>query len=156
MTSLTSSFDVDKITLQCFVNRNSYQKYLAKKDPESFESTQKTFQKWRTHHDELLELFSEYIYDPEAFTSTTKKEVFHKFVTDCMSTIESRKLKQNEDSSSDNDNDNDSKNKTIYNNDDYDEDETLFSQCDDSLRVEPKNPIEFWKMQKVFKSQQQK
>ena len=150
-TSSTSSFDVDKITLQCFVNRNSYQKYLAKKDPESFESTQKTFQKWRTHHDELLELFSEYIYEPESFTSTTKKEVFHKFVTDCMSTIESRKLKQNEYSSSDNE----SQSK-IYNNNDYDEDETLFSQCDDSLRIEPKNPIEFWKMQKVFKSQQQK
>lgn len=127
-----ASFDVDKLTLECLVNKTSYHKYLAKKEPSTFLENSTFLQNIQENKDKLLELISQYIDEPTHIPHKNMKDLFQTFMIDCLEVIEKREV-----SSSDE-------------NEDIPKDDEMFSQCDDT-RIEPKNPIEFWKMEQVFK-----
>ena len=131
-----ASFNVDKLTLEYFTNKTTYNKYLAKKDPRSFEKTDHFQKQLRENQDELIALVSQYIESPDDIPHKKMRDAFNHLMIDCLSVLEKNNSSSNE----------------IYENETKvakDEDE-MFSKCED-LGVKPKNPIEFWKMQKVFK-----
>ena len=138
------SFNVDQLTLQYFSSKSLYNKYLAKKDPDSFEQKQLEYKSWRENKQNIFNVIEEYLDDPDDIQPKNIKEIFHRFFTEINQVVEKRKEK--EDSSTDLDN-----HDIPYNEHNQDDEDTLFSRVED-IRVEPKNPIEYWKMQKVFKS----
>jgi hypothetical protein len=138
------SFDVDQLTLQYFSSKSLYNKYLAKKDPDSFEQKHLEYKSWRENKEKIFHVIEEYLEDPDDILPKHTKDIFHRFFTEINQVVEKRKIK--EDSSTDLvDSD------IPYNEHIQDEEDTLFSRVED-IHVEPKNPIEYWKMQKVFKS----
>jgi len=137
-----SSFDIDKLTLECFVNRNTYHKYLAKKDPSSFQENKHWKEQLQEHHDALLSIISQFIQNPDTIQEDTTREIFNRFIVECMDIL--TKQKQAED-------DLHQSNETDQFVKKQDEtEEMMFSQCEE-LRIEPTNPIEYWKMQKVLR-----
>ena len=131
-----SSFNVDSITLEYFTNRSTYNKYLAKKDPKTFEKSKNFHAQLSENHDELLHLVSQYIHFPDKIPDKKMRDAFNHFMIDCLSVLEKNTHESNE----------------IYETETKvpKDDDEMFSQCDD-LGIHPKNPIEFWKMQKVYK-----
>jgi hypothetical protein len=131
-----ASFNVDKLTLEYFTNKSTYNKYLAKKDPKSFEKSDYFQRQMRDNHAELLELLSQYINSPDDIPYKKMRDAFNHLMLDCLSV-----LKNNNETSEEK-----YENETNVTKDE----DQMFSQCDD-LGIQPKNPIEYWKMQKVFK-----
>ena len=137
------SFDVDQLTLQYFSSKSLYNKYLAKKDPDSFEQKQLEYKSWRENKEKIFHVIEEYLEDPDDILPKHTKDIFHRFFTEINQVVEKRKIK--EDSSTYLDDQD-----IPYNEHNQDDEDTLFSRVED-IHVEPKNPIEYWKMQKVFK-----
>jgi hypothetical protein len=137
-----SSFDIDKLTLECFVNRNTYHKYLAKKDPNSFQENKLWNEQLLEQHDALLSIISQFIQNPDTIQDETTRDIFNRFIVECMDILTKQKQAY------------DDLNKTdetdIFVKKTDETDEMMFSQCEE-LRIEPTNPIEYWKMQKVLR-----
>ena len=140
------SFNVDQLTLQYFSSKSLYNKYLAKKDPDSFEQKQLEYKSWRENKQNIFNVIEEYLDDPDDIQPKHTKDIFHRFFTEINQVVEKRKEKEKEEY-----NTNFVDIENPYNEHNQDEEDTLFSRVED-IRVEPKNPIEYWKMQKVFKS----
>ena len=137
-----SSFDIDKLTLECFVNRNTYHKYLAKKDPTSFQENKLWNEQLLEHHDALLSIISQFLQNPDTIQDDTTRDIFNRFIVECMDIL--TKQKQAEDDLHKPDG------TDIFVKKTDEADEMMFSQCEE-LRIEPTNPIEYWKMQKVLR-----
>jgi len=134
---MSEGFDMDKLTLEFFTNKQTYRKYLAKKDPEA--NVERTRTQMVEKHDALVALFSQMIQQPEEEEVRTVKPSFLAFVQDALLHLE--KLEEET---------------TVTESLDgvgfgkKDDDDNLFAKCED-LRTQPSNPIEFWKMQQVLK-----
>lgn len=128
---------MDKLTLEFFTNKQTYRKYLAKKDPEA--NVERTRTQMVEKHDALVALFSQMIQQPEEEEARMVKPSFLAFVQDALLHLE--KLEEET---------------TVTESLDEvgfgkkDDDDNLFAKCED-LRTQPSNPIEFWKMQQVLK-----
>ena len=128
---------MDKLTLEFFTNKQTYRKYLAKKDPEA--NVERTRTQMVEKHDALVALFSQMIQQPEEEEVRTVKPSFLAFVQAALLHLE--KLEEET---------------TVTESLDEvgfgkkDDDDNLFAKCED-LRTQPSNPIEFWKMQQVLK-----
>jgi hypothetical protein len=138
--STSTSFNMDEITLEYLLNKRSYHKYLAKKDPEQYQEMNKWRETCKNDHDLFMALFSEFLLDPDSIENKSTRELFHKLILDFQDILEKRKVEGE---------------KEVYSTDfpEYnknEEEDTMFSQCTD-LKIEPTNPIEYWKMQKLFK-----
>lgn len=125
------SFDVDKITLECFVNKQTYQKYLAKINPQDFLKQQEMKQEIETHREEILQRFQHYL-DGKEFETSSIKNAFTEFTKECILLIERESEADVEE-------------KILL-----DEDDVIFSNIPKEDETE-KDSIEYWKMQKVFK-----
>ena len=155
MDSSQQNFNVDNLTLQFFTNKQTYKKYLAKQDPDTYEQKQMDFDHWREHSTEIHEIVQEGLDSPDDIMPKSLRDAFHHFVKEAMLLIDKRQSANEEKETRQNNTVEEFGNNGNClngNNDekDNDNDETLFSQVED-LQIEPKNPIEYWKMQQVFK-----
>jgi hypothetical protein len=128
-----SSFNMDTLTIECFSSRKTYNKYLAKKDPTMFQKNETFHQDLIQNHDALMELLSECISNPESISKLKMRDTFHQLMIECLDVLTTKTET------------------TATTNPIKDPDDVLFSQCVD-LGKQPENPIEYWKMQSVFKS----
>ena len=132
-----ASFNMDKLTLEYFTNKSSYHKYLAKKDPKTYQDNNSFKESLREHHEDILHIVSQYMKKPSDITNKKTFDSFQHFMLDMIDLCEKQKA------NTDNNEDDSYKKK--------DDEEEMFSQCED-LGIAPKTPIEFWKMEKVFKT----
>tara|TARA_B100001059_G_C17788141_1_gene558449 strand:- start:578 stop:1087 length:510 start_codon:yes stop_codon:yes gene_type:complete len=58
--------EMDKFTLECFVNKQTYQKYLAKHDPELFQETQGFYEKLLLHQRDIECITDHLLLNPES------------------------------------------------------------------------------------------
>jgi hypothetical protein len=126
------SFDVDKFTLECFVNKQTYQKYLAKINPQDFLKQQEMKRDIEVHRREIIQRFQNYM-DGKDFETTSIKNAFTEFTKECILLIE-REVDPEPESS------------FIQ-----DEEDVIFSNIPKPKEEEPKDTIEYWKMETVFK-----
>lgn len=147
------NFNVDKLTLQFFTNKQTYKKYLAKQDPDTYEQKLMDFDQWRENSTEILEIVQEGLDSPDDIMPKSLRDAFHHFVKEAMLLIEKRQSADEEKETRRKNTVEDEFSENCLNKNggkNNDDDDTLFSQVED-LQIEPKNPIEYWKMQKVFK-----
>lgn len=119
---MNEKFDLDKLTLEHFVNKHSYRKYLAKKNPEIV-LKQKLIS---DRHDKLMDLFSALIKDQHADNLILLQPKFLVFVEECLIHLDNLEQRENEEEEAEDVRE--------------DEDEQVTS------------PIEYWKSQNVSKT----
>lgn len=140
---------VDKLTLECFVNKQTYKKYLAKHDPETFQESQGFYDKLQLCQSKIIEITENMISQPDS-------ESFNKPLRDCFESYMRSVLYHIEVES------NSKKNEgKIYDEDDgHESDEMLIDVSRPAEKVDflpymsrkPENPIEYWKKYAVKKS----
>lgn len=131
---MATSFDMDQLTLQCFTDKKTYSKYLAKKDPISFHKNESFHQELRENHEAILEFLSHCILHPNSMSHNVKmQDAFNQLMIECIDVVK-RGTEEEQQVVADKEED----------------DEVLFSKCKD-LGIQPTNTIEYWKMQTVFK-----
>jgi hypothetical protein len=123
---------MDTLTIECFSSKKTYNKYLAKKDPTMFQKNETFHIELIQNHDAIMGLLSEYILNPDSISQSKMRDSFNQLMIECLDVLgttktETRLQPQNE------------------------EPDIMFSQCED-LGKQPNNPIEYWKMQNVFKN----
>lgn len=126
-----TSFNMDTLTIECFTNKKTYNKYLAKKDPTMFQKNETFHADLMQNHDAIMEMISKCIQDPTSIPHVKMRETFNHLMIECLdvlNVVAERKPDVPKEP-----------------------DDILFAQCED-LGIQPTNPIEYWKMQSVFKS----
>ena len=95
--------DVDKLTLELFTSKNTYRKYLAKTDPETFQKQEMLQEKICEHKAEILERIEEMLSGPSSsvpstgpYPSAELTESFERFLSILLQEIESAKLREME------------------------------------------------------------
>ena len=96
--------DVDKLTLELFTSKNTYRKYLAKTDPETFQKQEMLQEKIHENKAEILERIEEMLSGPLPSTSSSSSlpslpsaeltEIFERFMSVLLQEIESSKLRE--------------------------------------------------------------
>jgi hypothetical protein len=129
-----ATFNMDTLTIECFTNKKTYNKYLARKDPTMFQKNETFHADLRDNHDAIMEMISKCIQDPTSIPHVKMRETFNHLMIECLDVLnivteEGKEVREVP----------------------KDPDDVLFSQCED-LGIQPTNPIEYWKMQSVFKS----
>lgn len=132
---MASSFDMDQLTMEYFTNKSVYNKYLAKKDPTTFHKNEEFIGQLQRNHTEVMTLISTFILDPESIPPSKLRQLFFSFMIECL-----EKLEKEEDGEQEQEVE-EEVNK---------EEDVMFSRCED-LGTKPKNQIEYWKMQKLYK-----
>ena len=132
----STNFDIDQITLEYFTNRQTYNKYLAKTNPD--EGKKQLYESIETHKEILQELFSQLLdnANQECFRNMLPK--YESFMEECVSYVLNEKEKEEEEALEN----------TRENENDCD---TMFHKCE-NLNIKPSNPIEFWKTEQVLKT----
>jgi hypothetical protein len=123
---------MDKITLECFVNKQTYQKYLAIMNPNEFSKQTEIQKEMQSKRKQILDRVEKYIDGKELETSSLKHS-FREFMKECIEWIEREEEASREDKE-----------------EDEDIDDVLFSNIPKD-KEESKDSIEYWKMEKVFK-----
>jgi hypothetical protein len=92
--------DVDKLTLELFTSKNTYRKYLAKTDPETFQKQERLQEKIDENKVEILERIEEMLDSTNSSTGPSAEltESFERFLSILLQEIESAKLRQRPDS----------------------------------------------------------
>ena len=136
-----SSFNMDNLTMECFTNKKTYHKYLAKKDPNLFQQNEIFNNELIENHAAIIELISECIHNPSSMTQHKMRDSFNQFMIECLDVISSTYTTSKHQPHIE----------VQANREEMAKDEDiLFSQCED-LGTAPKNSIEYWKMENVFK-----
>ena len=89
--------DVDKLTLELFTSKNTYRKYLAKTDPETFQKQEMLQEKICEHKVEILHRIEEMLSGPSSSVPSGElTESFERFLSILLQEIESSKLREME------------------------------------------------------------
>jgi len=130
------SFDMDKITLECFVNKQTYQKYLAIINPTEYDLQKEFMKEIQFKRKQILDRIENYMDGKELETSSLKHS-FRGFMKECIQLMEREETKNEETEGKEEGNE--------------EEDDVLFSNIPKEKEEAPKDSIEYWKMEKVFK-----
>lgn len=145
---MSETFDMDKLTLEYFTNKQTYRKYLAKKDPTA--TTKKLYREISENQDHLVKIFTEMLNNTNSETYSLLQPKFENFIEGCLQHLEHSHM--DSDNETETENEDYRKNRNSYGEKEQEQEEiTLFERCDNTPVV-PSNPIEYWKMQKVFKN----
>jgi hypothetical protein len=150
---MNRSFDIDQITLEHFTNKSMYRKYLAKQKPSAWiDHTQPLIDK---KVPQLEALFSQLLKNPRQDkyrVLQTKYEIFVEACLEHLDRFDSHMEDSDEDEPEEEEDlrkfERSESTKTIEA-----PEEMLFGECE-TLNIKPKTPIEYWKMQQVFKHPQ--
>lgn len=144
--------EVDKLTLECFVNKQTYKKYLAKHDPETFQESQGFYNKLELYQSDIMQITENMLSNPDSETyNKSLRDCFESYMKTVLHHIEVESLSKTiEDRSGE-----------IYDEDNgHEPDEMLIDVSPPvdyvaSLPVvsrKPANPIEYWKKYAVKKA----
>ena len=143
--------EMDKFTLECFVNKQTYQKYLAKHDPELFQETQGFYEKLLLHQRDIECITDHLLVNPESEQyNKTLRDSFESYMKTLLYHIEVERSATKHDRSGE-----------IYDEDNGREPDEMFIEVSPStdyvasdfpiLSQKPENPIEYWKKYAVKK-----
>lgn len=127
------NFNMDKITLEYFTNKQTYKKYLAKHDPAK--SKIQLYQDIHEYKNDLQLLFSTLLENAEDSQYSNILPKYELFMEACLYHLV--KLKNEENTCQEEDN--------SYHKDSED---TIFDKCED-VKTLPTSTIEFWKAAQV-------
>jgi hypothetical protein len=82
---------IDKLTLEMFMNKSHYYKYLSKADPTKFEKKAKHRASLRRHAVDIVDLTSKMIENPDDAPTTEVAEAFDDYVKTLMKYLEMRR-----------------------------------------------------------------
>ena len=88
---LTNEF-VDNLTLELLINKNHYQKYLSKKDPEKYKEYQEYHSKLTLYYDEILQITMDLMENPKNQISRDIGEIFEKYAKMCIRYLEMKEI----------------------------------------------------------------
>lgn len=83
---------IDKLTMEMFMNKKSYQKYVEKADPKKHAEHQEFLSKMRRHGSRLLELTHGYVEDPDKQVSLDMNRAFYEYAQSCLHHFEQLEL----------------------------------------------------------------
>jgi hypothetical protein len=131
--------NIDLLTLECFVNRGTYGKYLSKKDPSKTFADEDYLRKLEKHESAILERTKELLSDRSIVTSVSVKEAFEIYTKEIIREIE---LKDNS---------------KIYDGSDNEEDDTLFPDLEPDQEEDLQPTVQpvgksYWGKEKVTKA----
>jgi len=82
---------IDKLTLEMFMNKSHYYKYLSKADPAKFEKKAKHRAALRRHAVDIIDLTSKMIENPDDAPTSEVAEAFDDYVKTLMKCLEMRR-----------------------------------------------------------------
>ena len=74
------SSDINKITLECFINKNCKDKYLKNHDKAKYDELNEKFDNIQNNREKILHLFTQYLDNKDFQVNTTLDELFQNFV----------------------------------------------------------------------------
>lgn len=81
--------EFNKLTLECFVNKQMYKKYLAKHDPGLFQENQTFYEKLKIYHSQIESITEHMIQYPDSDTyNRTLRESFESYMKSILYHIE--------------------------------------------------------------------
>jgi hypothetical protein len=92
--------DIDKMTMELFMNKSQYAKYISKTDPKKHEENQIHNRNLERYREPMLELVAEYCDNPNKQITTEMDEMFRQFAKTCFRYLE---LREQQDASDDED-----------------------------------------------------
>ena len=137
--------DMDKFTLECLVNKQTYKKYLAKHDPESFHESEELYEKLRLHKSNIESITEFLLLNPDSENyNRTLRESFEAYMKSVLYHIEIES---------------ETHNNAIYEEDEPDEmlidvtpsAKTPMLRAPSPPKRHSNNPIEYWKKYNVYK-----
>jgi len=72
--------DIDKLTMELFMNKKQYRKYLAKTDPLKSKEYEEYLENRRQHADSIMELTMDLLENPSLQITTEINEIFEHYV----------------------------------------------------------------------------
>jgi PP-loop superfamily ATP-utilizing enzyme len=125
--------DIDKLTLECLMNRTRYNKYVANTDPKRSAETEQYLANVKKYCSKIKDLTGDLLDDPLMPVTTEVNEMFDAYMKTLIKHFQTKELEKSND----------------YYNCDNDEEETLFGQMDDKSGVSPKM-TSFWSGEQVI------
>jgi len=71
--------DINKLTLELFMNKNNYKKYLSKTDPKKYEEHQKHISNINKYKQSIMQLTNDLMRDPDMQITTEVNEMFENY-----------------------------------------------------------------------------
>jgi hypothetical protein len=93
----TSNVAIDKLTLELFMNKSKYNKYIQKTDPRAYEEKQQYLDNLRRHRRAILELTKTLVDDPDTMITTDVNAGFHDYTKVLISYLEMKSLDMSRD-----------------------------------------------------------
>jgi len=122
--------NIDNLTLELLINKNRYQKYLSKKDPEKYREYQEYYSKLKLYMDEIIQLTVEMAENPKTNISLDISETFDKYAKSCIKYLEMKEMENKNE-------------KNFYKSDETEEDDdSLFGNID--VPREPESSKSLW------------
>jgi hypothetical protein len=84
--------DLDKMTMELFMNKSQYAKYISKTDPKKHEENQQYNDNLERRRDAMMELVAEYCDNPHKQLTTEMDETFRQFARTCFRYFEMKEL----------------------------------------------------------------
>ena len=89
--------DLDKMTMELFMNKSQYAKYISKTDPKKHEENQQHNDDLERRRDAMMELVAEYCDNPHKQLTTEMDETFRQFAKTCFRYFEMKELENTSD-----------------------------------------------------------
>ena len=70
---------IDKITLECLMNKNHYNRYISKTNPEKFNAVREHYNNMLKYRERIIDLTNELIQNPEKQIKTEVNESFDQY-----------------------------------------------------------------------------
>lgn len=121
--------NIDNLTLELLINKNRYQKYLSKKDPEKYREYQEYHSKLKLYMDKIIQMTVEMTEDPKINISLDITETFERYTKSCIKYLEMKEMENKNE-------------KNFYKSDETEEEETLFENMDTTR--EPESSKSLW------------
>jgi len=88
-----SSF-IDKLTMEMFMNKRTYKKYVEKTDPNKHSENKEFVSKLRKHGSKLLNITQAYVEDPDKQVSLDMNRAFYEYAKICIRHFEDKELQE--------------------------------------------------------------
>lgn len=90
------SNSVDKLTLECLMNRNQYKRYIEKTDPTKFSESERHLSKILKYKHRILELTEELLNDPDKLVTLDVNEMFDSYSRTLIRHFETKDLEKDD------------------------------------------------------------
>ena len=89
---------LDRLTMEMFMNKKSYNRYIEKTDPKKYEETQTYIQNMKKYKDRILSITQRYLEDPDLQITSDMNQMFSEYCKTCVLYFESKKETQGSES----------------------------------------------------------